>query len=295
MDLVVKSEHLPRPGETLLSSSMETIAGGKGANQAVAASRLGAAVTMIGAVGNDGYGPVLLDGLRKESINVDYIAIEEGISSGVAIIHVDKAGENTISVVPGANALVSKEMATSHTKQVEEADIMVLQLEIPLDTIEKAISVAKSTSTPVVLDPAPVPSGLFPDLLYQVDVFTPNQSETLALTGIRVTNKTTATLAGLVLLDRGARNVVIKAGSLGAYIITSGSDAFHIPVYPSTVVDTTAAGDAFSAALALALAEGKPLVEATRWACAAGSIAVSRPGAQPAMPSREDVEGLVDG
>ncbi|MBX2822682.1 MAG: ribokinase [Rhodothermaceae bacterium] len=294
MDLVVKSDQLPKPGETLMGTSMETIPGGKGANQAVAAARLGAGVTMIGAVGNDGYGPLLLEGLKKESINVDYVAVEDNISSGIAIIHVDKAGENSISVVPGSNACLSRDTVKARSEQVGGADVMLVQLEVPLETIEEAISVAKSSNTPVVLDPAPVPTGLFPEFLYNVDVFTPNQSETLALTGIRVVDKASATLAGLVLLDRGAKYVVIKAGDLGAFIVTSGSDAFHIPVFPSSVVDTTAAGDAFSAALALGLAEGKPLVEATRWACAAGSIAVSRAGAQPAMPRREEVDAIVD-
>ena len=294
MDLVVKSDQLPRPGETLMGTSMETIPGGKGANQAVAAARLGAGVTMIGAVGNDGYGPALLDGLRKESINVDHVAVEDGVSSGVAIIHVDKSGENTISVVPGSNASLTRDTVQSRKEQIAGSDMVLLQLEVPMDTIEEAITVAKAEDTPVILDPAPAPAGVFPDLLYNVDVLTPNQSETLALTGIRVVDRASATLAGLVLIDRGARYVVIKAGELGAYIITSGSEAFHIPVYPSSVVDTTAAGDAFSAALALALAEGKPLVEATRWACAAGSIAVSRAGAQPAMPRREEVDAMVD-
>ena len=294
MDLVVKSEQLPKPGETLMGSSMETIPGGKGANQAVAAARLGAGVTMVGAVGNDGYGPALLDGLRKESINVEHVAIEDGVPSGIAIIHVDKAGENTISVVPGSNACLSRETVQSRKDQIANSDMVLLQLEVPMDTIEEAISVAKSADTPVVLDPAPVPTGIFSEALYHVDVLTPNQSETLALTGIRVVDRPSATLAGMVLIDRGAKYVVIKAGELGAYIITSGSDAFHIPVYPSSVVDTTAAGDAFSAALALGLAEGKPLVEATRWACAAGSIAVSRPGAQPAMPRRDEVDAMVD-
>ena len=292
MDLVVQCERLPTPGETLLGFSMEHLHGGKGANQAVAAARLGGQVSMIGCMGSDAFGIQLREGLIKEGVDTKGVVQHAGETSGVAIIHVDNTGENSITVIPGANALVDAPMVRTYRSIIEHADVVLMQLEIPLTTVQAVLAIAHETGVPVILDPAPIPAEPFPGPLYNVSVFTPNQSETHHLTDIWVDDAASAKDAGMILIERGAQEVLFKAGEHGAFGVSTDGQVIHVPAFKVEVKDTTAAGDAFTAGFAIGTAEGQPRPQAIRLACAAGAIAVSRPGAQPAMPHRQEAEAL---
>ena len=293
MDLTVLCDRLPEPGETLIGYSLSTVPGGKGGNQAVAASRLGGNVKILGCLGKDTFGKTLYESLAQEGVGVEQVLFSDSHSSGIAIIHVDKTGQNSITVIPGANETLEIKGSPSAPSSIETSDVLITQLEVPLEAVGEAVLIARYMDVPCVLDPAPVPEGGIPEDLFLVDVFTPNQSETEAITGIRVTDLRSAEIAGERLLDKGAKAVVIKAGKLGAFVVEVGEKVQHIKAFPVKVKDTVAAGDAFTAALALGVAEGVPLKEAVRTACAAGAIAVTRTGAQSSMPFKEDVEDLL--
>jgi len=291
MDLVVTAPAIPRPGQTILGETFRTIPGGKGANQAVAAARLGADVALVGRVGDDPYGATLREQLRAAGVRDEHLPAAPGTASGVALIVVAPSGENAICVAPGSNAHVTPADVNAAEPAIAAAAVCVLQLELPVETVLAAADVAHRHGVRVVLDPAPAPPSL-PEPLYEVDVLTPNESEALTLVGDDPGAEPPRLAAEL--RSRGARAVVLKLGRRGAYV--SGPEAAAwIPAYPVRVVDTTAAGDAFTAALAVALAEGQELAEAVRWANAAGALACTRAGAQPAMPSRAAVEALLTG
>jgi ribokinase len=292
MDLVVRVDHLPEPGETILGRDYRTIPGGKGANQAVAAARLGAQVDMVGRVGKDAFGGMLRENLQREGVNVSSVADDPDVSSGIALITLDEMGRNTIVVASGTNMT----LATAQVKQALEGasvlDAVVMQLEIPMDCVVGAAWLGSARGAKVVLNPAParpLPAEVFPLL----DVLVPNENETSLLTGLPVESLEQAEVAARHLLQAGARSVVLTLGGRGALVVEKGPPAVHIPSHPVKVVDTTAAGDAFVAGLAVGLAEGLSLVEAARLGNAAGAIAVTRLGAQPAMPTRSEVEGLL--
>lgn len=303
MDLVCQCGRMPQPGETVMGSDLLTIPGGKGANQAVAAARIagpGDEVHLVGRVGDDDFGQRMLVGLREHHVNTDRVTVTEGTSSGCALILVDKAGENSIVVSPGANAKLTPEDVDAAADRIEDAAVVVLQLEVPTSTVAHAVAVCRRLGVRVVLDPAPVPAKGLPRALYQVDVLTPNQTEAEALLAkpgamgrMRRARRVDAKQLGEELLERGPGVVVLKLGAKGALVVDNEIE--HVKGFKTRVVDTTAAGDAFNGALAVALAEGMEWGRAVRFANAAGAKACERFGAQPALPTRMEVEGLLGG
>ena len=290
MDLVARMARLPQPGETVHGGQFQTIPGGKGANQAVAAARLGARVTMIGRVGDDAFGGLLRQSLDDYGVGTGHVITTPGCSSGVALIGVDATGANAIVVVAGANGRLSPADVIERTGLIAEADALIVQLETPVETVATAIRLARQNGVRTILDPAPAPSGALPAELCAVDLISPNQSEALALTGIVVDDLRSAALAAQILQRGGAREVVMKLGRLGSLICSVDGRTEHIPAAKAEIVDTTAAGDAFTAGLTVALSEGRSLAEAARFGCAAGTLACTVFGAQPAMPTRATVE-----
>jgi ribokinase len=299
MDLVCRTPRMPEPGETILGSDFVTIPGGKGANQAVAAARLGGDVHMVGRVGSDDFGQRLLTGLTGHGVKTQYVTVTEGASSGVAMILVDKAGENSIVVAPGTNHKLTPADVDRAEGLIRTAAAVVLQLEIPLNVVRHAIAMCQRLKVPAILDPAPVPPKGLPRAFYGVDVLTPNQTEAELLLGfdrVRVKKKRVfdPKQTGTDLLARGPANVLLKLGAKGAVLVSRNGDGFTtIRPFKVKVVDTTAAGDAFTGAFAVARAEGRSYQEAARFANAAGAICCESFGAQPSLPTREQVEKLL--
>lgn len=285
MDLVTQVPHLPAPGETLLGTRFNTVPGGKGANQAVAAARLGASTSMVGRVGNDGFGLALCNSLRGAGVATDLVLADVG-PSGVALINVDVAGENQIVVVPGANGNVS----TADVERLplgSEPTILLMQFEISLLAVQAAAKRAEQHC--VIVDPAPARSDLPSDFYGLVDILTPNQTEASQLTGVSIKGIPTAMEAAQILRQRGTTTGIVKLGNQGA-VVASESEVFHVPAFEVTAVDTVAAGDAFNGGLAVALSEGKSLKTAVTWANAVAALSVTKSGAQSAMPTREQVD-----
>ena len=290
MDLTAVTGDIPRAGQTVVGERFYTLPGGKGANQAVAAARLGADVRMVGRVGGDAFGASLLDGLREEGIDVSGVAVDAGNPSGIAMIILDARRENYIIAVYGANAACDDTQLQAVSRALDGADALLLQLETPPALTLQAAALARERGVRVVWDPAP--AQIAPDGIHAAaDVLTPNQTEAAMLSGVDVEGPDTASEAASRLRDAGAPVVLVKLGEQGVYY-ASAHESGHVPAYTVDAVDTVAAGDAFGAAFAVALAEGKPLREAVRYGCAAGALAVTRPGAQTAMPTREEVDGM---
>lgn len=291
-DLVIRAPHLPSVGETVTGGEFATFPGGKGANQAVAASRLGAQVAMVGCVGGDDFGRRLTDGLRRDGIDVTHVRVDAESVSGTALITVDPHGQNTIVVAPGANRRLTPEDVAGAKALVAESSILLLQLEVPLEAVLAAARLARNRGVRVVLDPAPAPVRPLPAELYPlVDVLNPNEVEIEALTAVAVTDERAAGIAAERLLREGARAVVIKLGARGAFV-HDGTRRDVVPGIRVEAVDTTAAGDAFAGALAVGLAEGRDLIDAVHFANAAGALSVTRHGAQPSMPFRAEVDAF---
>lgn len=286
MDLVVRVPHSPKPGETVLGGDFETFPGGKGANQAVAASRMGGDVTMVGRVGSDDFGNILIQGLVENNIKTTHVIKDSKAPTGVAMIAVAADGENMIVVAPGANGNVSIEDVGNARPLMRETDILLVQLECPLETVTEAIGLAKAYDVPVVLNPAPA-QKLPESLLKSVNYITPNQGELIKLTGEKDLNTAISNWK-----EAGLNNLIVTLGANGARVISDEIDE-HIPANEVTTVDTTAAGDAFNGALTVALAEGKTILEAVRYGMAAGALASTKRGAQPSLPSRDSVENLL--
>lgn len=299
MDLVCRTPRMPEPGETILGSDFVTIPGGKGANQAVAAARLGGSVHMVGRVGSDDFGQRLLTGLTGHGVNTQHVTVTEGASSGVAMILVDKAGENSIVVAPGANHKVTPADVDRAEGLIRTASAVVLQLEIPLNVVRHAIAMCQRLKVPTILDPAPVPPKGLPRAFYGVDVLTPNQTEAELLLGfdrVRVKKKRVfdAKQTGTDLLARGPQTVLLKLGPKGAMLVSRNGDGFStIRPFKAKVVDTTAAGDAFTGAFAVARSEGMSYTVAARFANAAGALCCQSFGAQPSLPTRQQVDKLL--
>ncbi|WP_416670518.1 ribokinase [Egbenema bharatensis] len=289
MDLVARTPRLPAPGETLTGHSFETVPGGKGANQAVAVARLGVPTQMVGRVGQDAFGQELLKGLKASNVECDRVLIDPATHSGVAVIAVDDASENNIILVPGANGQVDERDVDRLKPVLPQAKVLMLQLEIPLPMVVAAAKAAKDAGVMVMLDPAPARSDLPNELYPLIDIMTPNQVETSQLVGFAVDDLQTAAKAAHVLHQRGIQTVITKLGKLGAFCITP-EETFEIPIFPVQAIDTVAAGDAFNGGLAAALAAGLNWKEATRQASAVAAISVTRLGAQPSLPTREELE-----
>lgn len=291
MDLNGIAPRLPVPGETVSGERFYTAPGGKGANQAVAAAMLGAEVRMVGRVGSDVFGPMLLDNLRQHGIDVRGVAIDSDHASGIAIILLDAQRQNYIVVINGANMECDRDQLRAAESALEGADSLLLQMEVPFHISLAAARTARERGVRVIWDPAP-PVDMSAQAYESLDILTPNQTEAAFLTGIQVTDVASARAAAEALLEQGAAKVVVKLGELGAYYASEDASG-HIPPFVVEVVDTVAAGDAFAGGLAVALAEGRNLEQAVRYGTAAGALAVIRPGAQPAMPTRSKVEDLL--
>jgi ribokinase len=292
MDLVARTPHLPQPGETLTGHSFETVPGGKGANQAVAVARLGVPVELVGRLGGDEFGVTLQAGLQQDGVGGDRLRIDDDTHSGVALIAVEEAGENHIIVIPGANGRVDQTDVERLQAAFAHNQLLLLQLEIPLDAVVAAAQAAQRAGLTVILDPAPARSDLPAALYPAVDILTPNQVEAAQLAGVPVTDPDSAAEAAAILQARGVRIVIVKLGQQGAFCATPET-RFHLPAMPVTAVDTVAAGDAFNGGLAAALAEGLDLPAAAQQATAVAALAVTQPGAQPALPTRDQLEDFL--
>ena len=288
MDLVVRSPHLPQPGETILGRDFKTFPGGKGANQAVAASRLGGHVKMIGRVGNDAFGTELLRTLQNDRVDTTFVQRAADVPSGVALITVEDAGQNTIVVASGANAKVTPADVDAAEAAFDGAAVLLLQLEIPLPTVRHAIEVAKKHRVRVLLNPAPA-QPLETQLLSLVDYLVPNQIELALLTGAASLEQGVAQLQSL-----GVKQVVVTLGGDGVAVFEA-EKTYRLAPHPVNVVDTTAAGDAFVGGFAVALVEGRSTREAAEWGNVAGGLAVTRAGAQPSLPTRAELIAFLHG
>jgi ribokinase len=290
IDLVANAERIPGEVETVQGSGFQTHHGGKGANQAVAAARLGYPVRMIGRVGDDAFGGQLLDGLRSAGVDVAGVSTSPG-SSGVAVIVVSERGENCIVIVPGANALLTPKDLDDNIEILRSAGILLTQLEIPMETVEHLATICAREGLPLMLDPAPA-KELSAELLKAVAWFTPNETEAAFFLGNASDREEPSAVAGS-LLERGAQGVVLKLGSRGAYLSKDGI-AGRIESHAVKAMDTTAAGDCFNGAFAVGLSTGLGPIESAGFAAAAAAISVTRAGAQPSMPTMAEVRGLTN-
>ncbi len=290
VDMVIRSERLPRPGETVVGTDFLTACGGKGANQAVAARRLGASVSFVGRVGADGPGRFALETYQAEGVETSWVTVDPEAPTGVALIFVDRTGQNLIGVAPGANVRLRPADVRAAEPAFARARVLVTELEIALDTVRAALEQGRTRGLITVLNPAPA-CPLPDDLLALADWLTPNETEAASLAGVDVP---TAVVAGRRLLERGARRVVVTLGRQGAVLVTP-SDVLAVPAFAVEAVDATAAGDAFTAGLAVSLARGLAPREALTYACAAGALTTTRAGAQPSLPTASDVAALLRG
>lgn len=287
-DMVIKTEHLPRPGETVLGGTFFMNPGGKGANQAVAIARLGGYVSFICKTGSDIFGHQSQQLFEEEGIDTSYIFSDSKNPSGVALITVDAHAENCIVVASGANAALLPSDLASAVEAIEEADLVLMQLEIPMDTVEYVAEAAYRKGKKVILNPAPA-QALSPSLLRHLSIITPNEMEAEMISGIKITDENSAREAARAIVGMGVGCVIITLGAKGALIHCDGADEF-IPALRVEAVDTTAAGDVFNGALTVALAEERSLAEAVRFACKASAISVTRVGAQSSAPYRIEVD-----
>ena len=291
-DMIIKVKRIPKPGETILGGEFASAAGGKGANQAVGAARAGGAVTFIARVGQDMFGDRAVAGFIADGINVDHVVRDRRCPSGVALIFVGQNGENSIAVASGANANLTPADLKKAKRAFGQSSVVVLQLETPLKTVEAAVKLAAIAGARVILNPAPA-RPLPDNLLRRVYLLTPNESEAELLTGLAVSSEKAAAKAADALLARGVQNVIITLGARGAFV-AGGQTRSLVPGYKVKPVDTTAAGDVFNGALAVALAEGKSLLDAARFASAAAAISVTRLGAQTSAPMRAEIDRLLN-
>ncbi len=288
-DMVVKADKLPARGETVMGGKFLMNPGGKGANQAVAASRLGGQVIFVTKVGNDIFGKQAIHGFGQEGMQTTFVYTDPESPSGIALIGVDATGENSIMVAPGANAHLRPAEVISAIQANAAAGWLLLQLEIPMETAEAAIRQGSASGLKVILNPAPAPAcPLSPDILSHLFAITPNESETELLTGSKVTDIATAQQAAQHLFEKGISNVVITLGSKGAFVMNA-SVSRHIAAPVVEALDTTAAGDVFNGALVVALSENQSLEEAVSFACRAAAISVTRMGAQASIPLRKEI------
>ncbi len=285
LDLITTTPRFPHPGETIQGYNFYTAGGGKGANQAVAASRLGVTTHLIGRVGADNFGQELLRSLESYGLNIDNILIDKTTHSGIAIITVEDGGQNNIIVIPGANNCVN-DLDVERLKEIlPTATTLLLQLEIPLAIVQQSAIAAWEAKVKVILDPAPVRSDIPRELYPLIDIITPNEIEASQLVGFMVNSRESAIDAAVQLRDWGVNTAIVKLGDRGVVCATA-DETFFLPAFPVVAVDTVAAGDAFNGGLVAALDSGLALRDAVVWGTAAGALCVMKPGAQPAMCDR---------
>lgn len=295
MDYSVTAPSLPKPGETVLGDRFFQVCGGKGANQAVGCARLGGRVALVARVGEDAAGQQIRQALAESGVLTDYVLADGTVASGSAHITVDAAGQNSIVVVPGANALLTPADICRARPAIATAKLVMLQLETPLETVQYAIEVAKAHGVPVMLDPAPAPDGPLPAEFYSLSSWiTPNETEAGALVGFAIGGPAEAVKAARALRERGVAHPVVKLGAAGG-VCLEGDQPVGVPAFRINAVDTTAAGDAFAAGLAVALVEGMSQADALRLGAAAGALTATRYGAQSALPTRAEVDELIAG
>jgi len=287
-DMVIKSDKLPAPGETVIGGTFMMNPGGKGANQAVAAARMGGNVTFVSKIGNDLFGKQSVEGYIAEGIKTDYIFTDTGNPSGIALISVDAKGENCIVVAPGANATLSPDDISMAKAEIESSELLLMQLEIPMETVEYAAEIAYSKGIRVILNPAPAQT-LSSKLLTCLYMIIPNKTEAEMLSGIKVTDWESAKNAADVISEKGVEIVVITLGSQGA-LIKDGELYHRIDAVPVEAVDTTAAGDTFCGSLCVGLTDGMTIPDSVRFACKASAISVTRMGAQSSIPYRKEIQ-----
>lgn len=289
-DLVVRTPRFPQPGETISGEDLLIIPGGKGANQAVAAARQGTATSMVGRVGNDSFGPTLIENLKRNHVDTSHVQTDPQAATGTAIIVVDANGQNSIVLSPGGNGRVTS--ADVEDIRFEDYDLLLLQLEIPMEAVLASARGAREAGLRILLNPAPARS-IPAELLSLADFLIPNESELSLLTGQPVTDAISAEQAAKLLLEGGVQNVIVTLGANGALIVGKAG-AKHIPAFNVDVVDTTAAGDAFIGGFASALLQNKSMEEAVRYGCACGALAATKFGAQPSLPTKEDIDKFLN-
>lgn len=290
-DMIIKMARIPAPGETIIGGDFSTAPGGKGANQAVAAARAGGDVTFIARIGDDMFGRQAKEGFIADGINIDHVICDEKAPSGVALIFVGEDGENSIGVASGANAQLSPSDILAAKDVIASADVLVMQLEIPLETVKAAASIAAENAVKVILDPAPA-QPLNDEILRHVSILTPNESEAQLLTGIKVQTEEDAKAAAEALINKGIESVLVTMGAKGVFANTKDFTEV-IPGFKVQAVDSTAAGDVFNGVLAVAIAQEKPLKEAIAFANAAAALSVTKLGAQPSAPTREQIDKFI--
>jgi ribokinase len=293
-DLVAKAARFPRRGETLRGTEFGMFAGGKGNNQAMSAARAGASVSMVGRVGADSFGEMLIQTLNNNGVDAQFVIKDNEVGTGIAHITVSEEGDNAITIVQNANLRLCAADVEAAAAKISEADVLLMQLEVPAETDRAAAQLARKAGTIVMLNPAPAPDNevLPAELMANVDIFIPNQTEAHLLTNIVVSDQKSALEAAAKLRLEGPETVIITMGEQGAFVHNSQISEL-IASFPVNAVDTTAAGDAFCGALAAALARGDEMRAAVRWACAAGALATTKMGAEPSLPSAEQIEQLV--
>ena len=292
MDFVTEVSKSPLPGETIIAKKFSLVPGGKGANQAFALGRLGANVSMIGAVGNDEYGCMLINNLKKAGVNTKKIIKASGVNTGIAFINVDKSGENSIVVVSGANENVTKEFIDNNICYIKKSKIIVMQLEIPVEVVSYVAKISKEMGKIVVIDPAPAKCDLPDELFMYVDIMKPNETELQNLTGIEIKNEEDIIKGAKALIKKGVKNVIVTLGANGSMLVNEfvckKFDALKVEVE-----DTTAAGDSFTAGVVNSLVLGKSLDEAIKYGHIVSSIVVTRKGAQSSIPTKIEVENYI--
>ncbi|ELY2671229.1 ribokinase [Cronobacter sakazakii] len=290
-DHILNLEAFPAPGETVTGSQYQVAFGGKGANQAVAAGRSGADIAFIACVGEDDIGERIRQQLSRDNIDVAPVSAVAGESTGVALIFVNGEGENVIGIHAGANAALTPERVNEQREKIANARALLMQLESPVESVIAAARIAHENQTTVILNPAPA-RALSDELLALVDIITPNETEAEKLTGVKVVDDDSAAQAAAVLHQKGIETVIITLGSRGVWLSVNG-EGQRVPGFRVKAVDTIAAGDTFNGALMTALLEGTPMLEAIRFAHAAAAIAVTRPGAQPSVPWRDEIDAFL--